>query len=71
MDIDVSQLPAQAAEAVMVRHEQVRVLRDGKPVATVVPTPVPVFRSHKALRDRIGPLGTTFAEELRAERDLG
>jgi antitoxin (DNA-binding transcriptional repressor) of toxin-antitoxin stability system len=69
MDIDVSQLPAQAAEAVVVRHEQVRVLRDGLPVATVVPAKKPVARSLQAFRDRIPPLDVTFAELLREERD--
>ena len=69
MDIDVSQLPAQAAEAVMVRNEQVRVLHDGKPVATVVPAKQVVARPLQVFRDRIPPLGVTIAEVLREERD--
>lgn len=69
MDIELSALPAEAVQA-LVRHEPVRVLRDGVVVAKVVTTP-PVFRSHKALRERVGGLDTTFAEEVRAERDLG
>jgi hypothetical protein len=70
MDIELSVLPAEAVEALVVRHEPVRLMRDGQEVATVVPAR-PVFRSHKALRERVGRLDTTVAQELRAERDLG
>lgn len=69
MDIDVSQLPAPAAEAVMVRHEVVRVLRNGQPVATVVPATKPVARPMQAFRDRIPQLDVTIAEMVREERD--
>ncbi len=74
MDIDVSQLPELAVDAVERRHESVRVVRDGRTVATVVPaelSPVerPVFQSHKSLRTRMGRLVPDFATLLREERD--
>ena len=71
MDIDVSQLPAQAANELVIRHRVVRVLRDGQPVATLVPTVQPVAKSLQAFRDRVAPMPVTFAELLREERDAG
>ena len=69
MDIDVSELPAQAVEAIVLRHEAVRVLRNGRPIATVVPATKPVAQPLQAFRDRIAQLDVTFAELLREERD--
>ena len=69
MDIDISQLPANIGEALERRHENVRVVRDGHLVANVVPAVAPVFRSHKALRERVGALGVTFAALVHEERD--
>lgn len=74
MDIDISQLPEVAVEAVVRRHETVRVMRNGCAVASVVPaettaTDSPVFLSHKALRGRVGALTPEFAALLRQERD--
>lgn len=71
MDIDVSQLPAQATEALVDRHEAVRVLRNGEQVAMLVPKAGPVATSLQAFRDRVSPIGVTVAELLRAERDAG
>lgn len=69
MDIDVSQLPALAAEAILLRHEPIRVMQGANPVATVVPMSQPRPQSLQAFRDRIAPLDVTFAELLRQERD--
>lgn len=71
MDIDVSQLPAQAANELVIRHRAVRVLRDGQPVATLVPIVRPVAKPLQTFRDRVAPLPVTFAELLREERNAG
>ena len=69
MDIDINQLPPDAMDALERLHEQVRVMRDGKAVATVIPAGKPVFTSHKQLRQRVGSLEPAFAVLLREERD--
>ena len=69
MDIDISQLPPDAMDALERRHEQFRVMRDGKAVATVISAERPVFASHKQLRERVGRLEPAFATLLREERD--
>lgn len=69
MDIDISQLPLGAMNALEQRHEQVRVMRDGKAVATVIPADRPIFTSHKQLRERVGKLEPAFVALLREERD--